>query len=113
MRVILPLRRELVVHVGLSHAQREEYLHETNGLTEQFSEPGQWKSVLPRLLRLRLLCTKSVEKTAGRDVLPGSSSSSSCVPRRPASGESGGFEGAKLEESLEDLFLRSEKMRVR
>ena len=59
MQSILPPRVELILRVGLNGTQKSQYIEEISSLNVENNLDNQFKTFLPKLLRLRLLCTKA------------------------------------------------------
>lgn len=98
MKSVLPRRTELIVRVGLSPEQRSNYFEETSSLSSQFAPDLRMSTVLPKLMRLRRICTKADE--ASHESMPplplSSSSADECGESR----------------SVESLRRRSQKFAV-
>ena len=80
MHAILPARRELILRIALSPCQYEEYIGETRGLlahlaSTESASPQSDASILPKLLKLRILCTRSAVPSSESEItsIPGSS----------------------------------------
>ena len=59
MQSILPPRVELIIRVGLNSIQKSQYIEEISSLDGETTSDSQYKTFLPKLLKLRLLCTKA------------------------------------------------------